>query len=289
MSAAMPEFSLLLPFYAGDDPELLTRALQSSTTEQTLQPSEVVLVQDGPVGDTLARAAQSFANDAPMPVRLVILETNGGLAAALRAGLEQCSFDTVARMDADDISLPERFARQLPLIAEGFELVGAGMLEYEHDPSVLIGSRIPPQDHEDIVKHVTYHNPFNHPTMVYSKAAVQRAGGYQPFGPTEDYWLVARCIAAGLRMRNVIDPLVLYRVSPSMYGRRGGWSMYSYEMRLQRFLLKNRLTTVPRYAFNLIAKFVFRLAPNSLRRAITRRAFILQNQAMKQQAGSRDS
>lgn len=286
---SLPQFSLLIPFYWGDDPVLLLRALNSSTIDQSVKPSEVVLVQDGPIDEPLRHVVEQFSENFGGRVNHVVIDENQGLANALRVGLAACHYDVVARMDADDISLAHRFERQLPLIAQGFELVGSAMLEYEHDPNAPVGERVPPESQAEIYRHVTYHNPFNHPTMVYRKSAILRAGGYEPFGPTEDYWLVARCIAAGLRMRNVLEPLLLYRVSTSMYGRRGGWSMYSYEMKLQRFLLKNHLTSLPRFLFNVIAKFVFRLAPSKLRRLVTRRAFSLQNRTMRRQSRVRES
>jgi len=268
-----PAFSLLIPVYVNDQPEMLLRALTSTTTEQTLPPNEVVLVQDGPVSRELAATIETFRASTTIPVKHVVLAENVGLAGALQAGLTECTHDVVARMDADDVSLPNRFALQLPFIAEGYEYVGAAMFEYEDDPAERVGTRVPPEEGPAIYKHVRYHNPFNHPTVVFHKESVLRAGGYRAFGPTEDYWLVARILAAGLRVRNVLEPLVIYRVTPSMYGRRGGWVMYRYEMKLQRFMLRAGLTSRFHYSINVVVKFVFRLIPASLRRLITRGAF----------------
>jgi len=130
-----PAFSLLIPVYANDQPEMLLRALTSTTTDQTLPPNEVVLVQDGPVSHELAAVIEAFRDSTPIPLTHVVLAENIGLAGALQAGLVKCTNDVVARMDADDVSLPHRFELQLPLIAEGYEYVGAAMFEYEDDPA----------------------------------------------------------------------------------------------------------------------------------------------------------
>ena len=71
-----------------------------------------------------------LADDSPVPVDVVELERNVGLGPALDAGLAACTHDVVARMDADDISLPHRFAVQMPIVEAGADLVGAGLLEF---------------------------------------------------------------------------------------------------------------------------------------------------------------
>src|SRR5690606_38233952 len=103
-------FSVLLPVYHGDDPAFLRRSFASVTVEQELAPAEVVLVEDGPVGDALARVLDELEGGSPVPVTRVRLERNQGLATALEAGLARCAHEIVARQDADDVSRPARFA-----------------------------------------------------------------------------------------------------------------------------------------------------------------------------------
>ncbi len=80
----------------------------------------------------------------PSPLVQVELQHNEGLGRALDRGLAACRHDVVARQDADDISLPERFERQLPLIEAGADLVGAGLLEFGEDEHDVVGQRTPP-------------------------------------------------------------------------------------------------------------------------------------------------
>ena len=83
-------FSVLLPVYAKDRPEFLSRAFDSATTEQVLPPDEVVVVVDGPVGPKLNAVLESLPARSPAAVAVVRLPVNRGLARALDAGLDRC-------------------------------------------------------------------------------------------------------------------------------------------------------------------------------------------------------
>ncbi|MGO2139624.1 MAG: glycosyltransferase [Leucobacter sp.] len=266
-----PEFSLLLPVYAGDNPSYLRLAFSSSVNDQTLRPSEVVIVQDGPVPAPLVEELARIERESPVPVRIVRLAANGGLTIALNAGLDAVSSSVVARMDADDVSAPERFSKQWALLSRGYDLVGTGMVEFESDPDTPSAQRIPPVGAERIREHARTHNPFNHPTMMYRVAALDKVGRYQPFGKMEDYWLGIRLIDAGARVENIAEPLVKYRVGAGAFARRGGWQEAKTEWALQREMLRMGFVTRGQYLRNVVIKGVYRLMPASLKRVLFRR------------------
>ncbi len=272
---ARPHFSLLLPVYDGDDSSHLRRAFTSAVQGQSLPPSEVVIVQDGPVRRQLADELQRLVAESPVPTTIVRLEQNGGLAAALTRGLEECRYDIVARMDADDISAGERFEIQLPMLDLGFDLVGSGMHEFMQEGMTerIVGRRIPPTGHDAIVHSARFRSPFNHPTVVYRKAAVREAGGYEPLALMEDYWLFARMILGGARVANSPLPLVEYRVSSGSYRRRGGVHMLRSELALQRKFRSVKFTTRSQFARNVAVRGLYRLVPEAVRRRVYRRVF----------------
>lgn len=272
----LPQFSLLLPVYNGDSAQFLLRAFTSSVREQTVKPSEVVLVQDGPVSAAIVSAIAELDRSSPVPVKIVILPENRGLAEALTAGLAECSYDVVARMDADDVSEPHRFAVQLSLVASGYELVGSGLHEFHETASGehLGMRRTPPTEPAEILRYARFHDPFNHPTVVYTKAAVQRAGGYQPLGMMEDYWLFARMLASGVRAVNSPEALVRYRVSSGAYKRRGGIRLLKSEWMLQRAFRRSGFTTAPQFVRNLVVRGGYRLVPESVRRRAYRKIIV---------------
>ena len=259
-------FSLLMSVYAGDRPEFLRRAFLSSVTEQQRRPAEVVLVQDGPVPADLLACIDELCAQSPVPVVRVTLPDNGGLARALTAGLASCSHDVVARMDADDISLPDRFSVQLPAIESGADLVGTALLEIGEDEHDVVGVRTPPTQPEVIAHTARLHDPFNHPTVVYRRAAVAAAGGYEHLPLMEDYWLFARMLARGAQVANSEQALVKYRVGAGAYARRGGRQLLRAELALQARFLRSGFVTRREFARNVAIRGAYRLVPTSVRR-----------------------
>jgi glycosyltransferase involved in cell wall biosynthesis len=273
MAETRPElpFSLLLPVYAGDRADFLRRAFVSSVDEQTLRPDDVVLVQDGPLPDALRETCEELAAVSPVPVNLVRLERNVGLGPALDHGLEACAYDVVARMDADDISRPRRFELQLPLIADGADIVGSALMEFVDDVEDVVQTRIPPLDPEWIRSAVRFRDPFNHPTVVYRRSMVQKVGGYQDLPLMEDYLLFARMLAEGAVPANVAEPLVYYRIGAGAYARRGGTALLRSELALQRQFLELGITNRVEFVRNVVVRGSYRLVPEPMRRVAYRR------------------
>ncbi len=190
-----------------------------------------MLVQDGPVPDALAATIADLVDTCPVPTEHVVLETNVGLGPALDRGLAACAHEIVARMDADDVSLPTRFEKQVPVVEAGADIVGSGLLEFGHAVDDVVGRRTPPTDPEEIRRVIRFRDPFNHPTVVYRRSAVQAAGGYTDMALMEDYLLFARMVDAGARPANLAEPLVCYRVGAGAYARRGGLELLRSELR----------------------------------------------------------
>nr|WP_194720247.1 glycosyltransferase [Cellulosimicrobium arenosum] len=266
----------MLPVYRGDDPEHLRRSFESVTTGQELVPAQVVVVRDGPVPEALARTLAELVGSCGVPVTLAELDENVGLALALEAGLAACAHEIVARQDADDISLPERFARQVPLVASGLDIVGSAIREFESEGVVATDGaggvvRVPPLSQVDINRASRFQSPFNHPSVVYRRAAVRDAGGYEDLPLMEDYWLFARMLARGARARNLAEPLVLYRVGAGAYSRRGGSRLLRSEIELQRRLRRLGFTTTAEEVRNVAVRGGYRLVPEGVRRAAYRR------------------
>jgi glycosyltransferase involved in cell wall biosynthesis len=260
-------FTLLLSVWDGDQPEHLLQAFCSAVDEQTLRPAQVVIVRDGPVRGELDACLADLHKTSPVPVTLVPLESNRGLGPALDAGMAASQFDVIARMDADDVAMPHRFEVEIPLIAEA-DIVGAGLLEFVDDIENVVGQRVPPTDPEQIQRYARMHDPFNHPTVVYRRQAVQAAGGYGDLPLMEDYALFARMLQNGARAVNVAEPLVYYRVGATAFKRRGGADLLRSELRLQRAFRRQGFTTPAEYARNVMVRGGYRLIPWWARRAV---------------------
>lgn len=259
-------FSVLLPVYARDDAGAFLRSFRSVTVEQTRRPDDVVIMVDGPVGPELDAALEQVATFEQVPTLVHRLPVNGGLGPALDTGLTLCRHEIVARQDADDVSFAERFARQLPLIEQGADVVGSALVEFESSPDHLGDLRIPPLSRTEIELSARWKQPVNHPTVVYRRSAVQAVGGYGDLRLLEDYWLFARMIHAGAVFANLAEPLVAYRVGKGAYARRGGQAILGSELDLQRRLRALGFTTNTQFVRNSATRGVYRLVPESVRR-----------------------
>ena len=262
-------FSLLVPVYGGDQPDHLRRAFRSAVDDQTVRPDQIVIVRDGPVNDDLSACLDDLLANCLVPVTFVPLQRNGGLGPALDRGLAACWFDAVARMDADDVAMPNRFEVELPLMQDA-DIVGSGLLEFIEDTDSIVGRRVPPLGADQIKRYARMHDPFNHPTVVFRRSAVLAAGGYGDLPLMEDYSLFARMLQAGARPVNVPEPLVYYRVGSSAFKRRGGMRLLRSELRLQREFRQHGFTSPVEYLRNVAIRGGYRLVPWWCRRAIYR-------------------
>lgn len=256
-------FSVLMSIYKGDNPAYLRESLES-IANQTLLPNEVVLVLDGPVGENLenviANYQQRYKNK--FLIKIVRLNENKGLGEALRIGLKHCTNEIVARMDADDVSLPNRFETQIDyLLKKNLDIVGSYIDEYDENLRKKIATRKVPTAHRNIVRLSRYRNPFNHMTVIFRKKSVERAGSYIPLLYFEDYYLWLRVIKGGARCGNVPIPLVKARTGRSMLKRRSGIKYLRSELKFLIRAYRERLIGIHHLLLNLMLRIPLRLIP----------------------------
>lgn len=229
-------YSVLMSVYAKEKPANLRQSLSSMLT-QTVAPQELVLVCDGPLGDALDAVVADACAAKPGVMRVVRLSENGGLGNALRVGLAECRCEIVARMDSDDISVPERCSKQLDAInVHGCDVVSCNLIEFAGTVDCVISEKKVPETHEEIVRYSKRRNPFNHPCVMFRKSSVEAVGGYRDFPLLEDYYLWLRMLASGCKGYNVQEPLLYMRCDEGMYGRRGGIEYMRSQMRLAEYM-----------------------------------------------------
>ena len=232
-------FSVLMAVYHKDDPVLLRSAI-NSVYENSLLPYKLILVQDGPVGTELSKVINEYAHRDDF--YLIILKENAGLSSALNTGLMHSTTDFIFRADADDISLSNRFENQLPILVDGYDLVGGAILEVDKmgEP---IAFRNVPSSTEEILKYIPKRNPFNHMTVAFRRTTVVALGGYPNVYLKEDYALWASMISNGCKVTNLNQVLVYASGGIEMYKRRGGIKYIRSELTMQKFLIQCKLQT----------------------------------------------
>lgn len=260
-------FSVAISVYKSDDPKFFDRALFSITEMQTIKPDEIVLVIDGPVCEELNRVIEKYERLYSI-FHIIRLEKNGGLGNALKIAVENSKYDLIARMDSDDVSLPTRFEQQLRYFEEHPEvdIVGGDITEFIGDESNIVGKRVVPKSNEEIREYMRRRCAFNHMSVMYKRNAVQGAGGYQDWFCNEDYYLWIRMWLNHAVFANTGSILVNVRVGKEMYQRRGGWKYFKSEAKLQNFMLKKGVISLPRYLINVSERLILQvLVPNKVR------------------------
>lgn len=258
-------FSVSMCVYGKDNPRWFETAVES-ILNQTVSPSEVVLVVDGPVPEDLDVVITKYEKNEIFHV--IRFEENQGHGNARRAGISACTNELIALMDADDISVPTRFEKQLAMFESDSELdiVGGNITEFVGDPENIIARRDVPVLDADIKQYMKKRCPMNQMTVMLKKVSTEEAGGYIDWYCNEDYYLWLRMAFADMKFANVEDVLVNVRVGDEMYQRRGGKKYFQSEARLQKYMLDNGFIGLGTYVINVSKRFIVQiLLPNKIR------------------------
>lgn len=213
--------SVLLSVFRKDRVDYLDRALESVCEEQTRRPDQVVIVKDGPIGGDLHRVVERWSRLSVPAFTVLGLEENSGLGAALSAGLANCCHELVARMDADDVCVPQRLERQEAFLdaAPDIDIVGTGAVEIDVEGAAGKLRHVP-ESHEAIFDSL-WTNPFIHPSVMFRRERVMEIGGYKAsLRRRQDYELWFRAAEAGLRFANIDEPLLRYRFNRNTHKKQ---------------------------------------------------------------------
>ena len=267
-------FSVTLCVYKNDNPEHFREAL-NSVINQTVTPNEIILVVDGPVPNSINNVIKEFGNYFP-GLKVIRLTENKGHAIARQTGVEGANNELIALMDSDDISVPDRFEKQLSCFQRNpsLDVLGGQISEFVHSTDNIVGIRKVPLEDLDIKKYIKTRCPFNQMTVMFKKSSVLRSGGYIDWHYEEDYYLWIRMFEKGCLFKNLPENLVLARVSNELYKRRGGVKYFKSEARLQKYLWDKEIINLHLFVSNVILRFIVQvLFPNKLRGWIFQKLF----------------
>ena len=255
-------FSVLIPVYYKENPSYLEMALKSIET-QTLRANEIILVKDGPLTSELNTIISRHQNDTSLPYKIISLYENKGLGKALNEGLKYCSNEWVARMDSDDIALPNRFEKQFTYLKEHPEIdvLSSWICEFYEDERDCAKQRKVPENYRDIISFSKYRNPMNHMSTVFRKEAVLDVDGYKSMNGFEDYFLWMRMLQAGKVFGNVPEVLLKARTGIEMIKRRQGWQYALDELALEKAAYQIGFWSVLDLNRNFFVRFLPRLLP----------------------------
>lgn len=263
-------FSVLMSVYEKEKTEYLTEALDS-VFHQTLVPDEVVLIEDGSLTPELERMIQAYQEKYPQLITYHF-EENVQLGRALAKGVELCSHELVARMDTDDISVPDRLERQYEYMQNHPEVAACGgwMEEFNDEGTYSKLKQMPEWDAE-IRKYARYRNPLNHMTVMFRRESVLQAGNYRHFPYLEDYDLWSRMLTEPGQFYNMPTVLVRMRNNDSVYERRGGIAYFRQYVSLRKMQRRIGLINRREYVVAYLLTMAMTLQPAFLRKHLYRK------------------
>lgn len=263
-------FSVSMCVYGGDNAAHFDTAVDS-VVNQTVRPQEIVLTVDGPVPESIDRVIEKYScalDGSRIAFKVIRLEKNVGHGEARRICFDNCAYDLIALMDADDISVADRFQKEIEVFKQDSSLsvVGSHVAEFTDNPEEIKSRRTVSLTDDEIKRDMRGRCPVNQPTVMFKKKDVAEVGGYIDWFCNEDYYLWIRLAQANKRFANVDECLVKMRVDQKSYQRRGGLKYFRSERNIQRLMLRSGMITPAVYLVNVAKRFIVQLLlPNSLR------------------------
>lgn len=261
----MEKVSVLMSVYYKESAQNLEKSIES-LLKQTLIPNEIIIVEDGPLTNELNQIIDYFVTQYPNLFSIYSLTENHGLAYALSYGIKKAKNEYIARMDSDDISVPDRLEKQLNQMVTGYyDIYGGQVAEFEDHEQNIIASREVPTDLYSIKQFAHRRNPMNHMTVMFRRSKILELGNYHELNGFEDYDLWIRAILAGYKLGNSNDILVYVRAGHDMMKRRGGWTYIKENYEARKEFTKNGFYNLKDFLVTTLGVTATSMIPDKLR------------------------
>ena len=255
--------SCLCSIYINTSLEEISLALKSILIQKML-PSQIVIVIDGPVSNSIIKFFNHLITEYPH-LKIVRNKENKGLGLSLNKGLKLCDYDIVARFDADDINLEDRLAIQYNYLTKNknLDILGTYIKEFKFIKKNKF-SRVKkvPQSDAAIKSFINLRNPINHPSIMFRKNAILRSGSYLSMHFFEDYYLWLRCKSNNCTFFNLDLPLVAMKRISNLE-RRHGFGYAFYELKFIFLCFTKKLIPLSNFLI-LLLRVLIRISPNFL-------------------------
>ena len=269
----LSNIAILLPVYKNDKANYLSFSVES-ILKQTYHNIIIYIGIDGPIGHELYCCLQKYENHSQ--IRIIYFPENRGLAMVLNDLIMMChkeSIDFIARMDADDISLPNRLANQVNYLLSHPEVdVVGGRVEEINEQSEKNGKSVTyPLTHQECFKFFRYRDPLAHPAVMFRKSFFDKAKGYRnEYRKNQDTMLWFDGFMNGCIFANLDETVLLFRVTDDFYKNRRNGFKRAKKMLKDRFMINKSLHyDWSAYLFSFLM-FIMTLTPPFLKKFLYR-------------------
>lgn len=240
--------SVIMSTYKED--ERLLRESIESILNQTYRDFEYIIILDYPDNVVHKSVIEEYALKDDR-IHFYVNEKNMGLTDSLNRGLSLCHGEYIARMDADDISLPDRLERQMEYLEKNhYDLIGGITEMINENGSLLYSIKSVPTDPKKINKALRYSQCIAHPTWLGRKEVFEKNAGYRHMPLCEDYDFTLRAVLNGFVISNLNEPVLKYRMTSNSISRSNLFEQYLYMSYITNEYKNNRIASVDKaYAY----------------------------------------
>ncbi len=257
----MNEYSVLMTVYKSDNPLFIREAIDSML-HQTIRTNDFVIVCDGLLTNEIDNLLDGYSKDYKDIINLIRLKENVGLGAALQQGVLLCKNELIARMDDDDISMPDRCEKEMDVLKNSdLSIVGSYVKEFYNNQYEEGRIKKVPARYDEIIKFSRRRNPFNHSTVMFRKNDLIQAGNYSNMRTNQDVELWVRMLNNGYKGENITEPLVNFRFNRDTYSRRKEIKNIKLMIELWRDFWKKKYCSFVDYLYVLSTQLFIAIAP----------------------------
>lgn len=231
----MNKISVIMSTY-NESLEFLSKSIQS-ILDQTYTDFEFIIVNDNPLRVDLMQFLEFFSYK-DKRIKIINNETNIGLPLSLNKALSLAQGEYIARMDADDVAMPNRLSNQIDYLKRNsLDLIGSSIIKIDESDKVISRESVPNSKFK-ILKIMRFFSCVNHPTWFGKRQIFEVLKGYRNIKTCEDYDFLLRALKNNFRVGNLKKETLYYRIRSNSI--------------TQSNLVKQRLITA--YLFKLFSK-----------------------------------
>ena len=253
------KFSAILPIYKGVNFHTFKKPFES-IINQTLKPNELLVIFDGPIKNNIRKLIEEYQGKYNF-IKIINFPSNRGLGYVLNRAVKLCKNKYIARCDADDISIPNRFKIQINYLNKNhkIDVLGSNITEHENDNFFSLKKV---EQYDDKIKQkINFRNPINHSSVIFKRNTILQCGNYEDVIFFEDYYLWFKVFKSNGNFYNLQENLVTMKVDNQFYKRRSGFKYYLFYLNFLKKLKYKKYIGIFVFLSNCFMRILIILMP----------------------------